>query len=134
MRYVLLVSNDEAAPVSAQESSRRDAAFRLFQNQRRSHGTLLAGERLQASGAATTVRCWDGGDVIISAGSNAAPTEQLTGVYLVDCENLDEAIEVATTIPAAWYGTVEVRPVRAEVPMQQDRMADDDSSLVLAAG
>jgi len=134
MRYVLLVSNDETASISPQESSRRETAFRWFQNQMRSRGTLLAGERLQASKAATTVRCWDGGDVMISPGSNATPAEQLTGVYVVDCENVDEAIEVATTVPAAWYGTVEVRPVRAEVPTQQDRLADEDSSVILAAG
>jgi hypothetical protein len=38
--------------------------------------------------------------------------EQIEGLLVVECKDLDEAIEVATTVPAAWYGAVEVRPVR----------------------
>jgi len=111
MRYVLLVSNDETAPISPPERSRRETAFGRFENQMRKRGTAVVGERLQASETATTVRCWDGGDVIVSAGPSPQAGEQLTGVFIVDCDDLDEAIDVATDVPAAWYGTVEVRPV-----------------------
>ena len=38
--------------------------------------------------------------------------EQIAGLFIVECKDVDEAIEVATAVPAAWYGTVEVRPVR----------------------
>jgi hypothetical protein len=116
MRYVLLASNDETAPISSQERSRRDAAFDRFQDQFRARGTHVIGEQLQPSQTATTVRCWEGGDVIISAGSNGRPTEKVTGVFVVDCQDLDGAIEMATAIPAAWYGTVEVRPARPGTP------------------
>ena len=116
MRYVLLVSNDETAAISSQERSRREAAFGCFSDQMSTRGTPVIGERMQSSETAMTVRCWEGGDVIISAGPNGLPTEQLSGVFVVDCDDLDGAIEVATTIPAAWYGTVEVRPARTQEP------------------
>jgi hypothetical protein len=130
MRYVLLISNDETAAIGSSERSRRDAAFGWFQNHMRTRGTPVAGDRMQPSKTAMTVRCWDGGDVIISAGSHALSTEQLTGVFIVDCHDLDEAVEVATAVPAAWYGTVEVRPVRLTAP--EDRLADKDGVAVLS--
>jgi len=58
------------------------------------------------------VRCWDGGDVMLTDGPFAEIREQIAGLFIVECKDLDEAIEVATMVPAAWYGTVEVRPVR----------------------
>jgi hypothetical protein len=51
-------------------------------------------------------------DVIVSDGPLAPSREQIAGVFVVDCKDLDEAITVATKVPAAWYGAVEVRPVR----------------------
>lgn len=127
MRYVLLVSNDETAAVGPQERSRRDTAFAWFQDQMRTRGVLVVGERMQSSEAAMRVRCWEGGDVIISAGSNPLATEQLTSVFVVDCGDIDEAIDVATAIPATWYGTVEVRPARAKEPayvLERARVVD----------
>jgi hypothetical protein len=123
MRYVLLVSNDEAAPISHQERSRRETAFVRFQDQTRGRGTTVLAERIDVSQAATTVRCWEGGDVIVSTGSNAPAGEQLTGVFVVDCENLTHAIDVATTIPTAWFGTVVVRPVRVNEPSEPNQEA-----------
>lgn len=127
MRYVLLVSNDETAPISSQERSWRETAFLRFQDQMRTRGVTLVGERMQASEAATTVRCWDGGDVIVSAGNSAQAGEQLTGVFILDCDDLNEAIQVATAVPAAWYGTVEVRPVLAALSTQKDQVAAEHS-------
>jgi hypothetical protein len=114
MRYALLVSNDETASISSHERSRRDAAFIWFRDEMRLRGVLLGGERLQGADTATTVRCWDGGDVIIAEGPPADTREQLTSFFVVDCKDLDEAIEVATRVPAAWYGTIEVRLLREE--------------------
>ena len=136
MRYVLLASNDETAPISSQERSRRDAAFDRFQDQLRARGTQAIGEQLQPSQTAMTVRCWEGGDVIISAGSNGRPTEKVTGVFVVDCQDLDHAIEIATAVPAAWYGTVEVRPARPGAPdweAQPSRYAPERAAVVDAS-
>jgi len=112
MRYALLMCTDESAAISAQERARRAAALSSFTDQMEARGTLLAGEQLHRTETATRVRCWDGGDVILTEGPFAETREQITGLFIVECKDLDEAIEVATAAPAAWYGTVEVRPVR----------------------
>ena len=110
MRYALLICNDENSAISEKERSRRDAAFIAFQSHMRMRGALVGGERLAATETATTVRCWDGGDVVAADGPFAETKEQIVGFLIVDCKDLDEAIEVATKVPTAWYGTVEVRP------------------------
>lgn len=112
MRYALLVGHDEAAAISEEERSRRHAALSSFSGQMQASGTLAGGERLQPADTAVTVRCWDGGDVIVADGPLAPSREQLAGFFVVDCKDLDEAITVATKVPAAWYGAVEVRPVQ----------------------
>jgi len=111
MRYALLICADESVVVSPQERSRRVAAFASVQEEMRASGVLLAGERLHPTDTATTVRCWDGGDVVIVDGPFAETKEQIAGFFIVDCKDLDEAIEVAAALPAAWFGTIEIRPV-----------------------
>jgi hypothetical protein len=112
MRYALVVSHDETAEISEEERSRRDAAFTSFQDELRARGVLAGGARLWPADTAATVRCWDGGDVIVTDGPAARAGEQITAFFIVDSQDLDEAIKVATQVPAAWYGTVEVRPAR----------------------
>jgi hypothetical protein len=113
MRYALLMCTDESAAISAEERTRRAATLGSFTDQMEARGTLLASEQLHRTETATTVRCWDGGDVMIADGPFAAAREQIEGLFIVECKDLDEAIEVAAAVPAAWYGTVEVRPVRS---------------------
>lgn len=112
MRYALLICHNESAEVSPQQRAARAAAFTSFQDQMRARGVLVGGERLHSTETATSVRAWDGGDMVIADGPFAETKEQIAGFYLVECGDLDEAIEVATKVPAVWYGTVEVRPVR----------------------
>jgi hypothetical protein len=112
MRFALLISNDETAAIGAAERSRREAAFSWFLDELGTRGVLVYGGRLHGAETATTVRCWGGGDLNITDGPLAGSSEQLTGFLVVDCADLDEAIKVATTVPAAWYGSVEVRRVR----------------------
>ena len=73
-------------------------------------GSAEGGERLHDTTDATTVRVRDG-DVITSDGPFAETKEQIGGFFLVDCKDLDEAIEVAAKIPGAAYGSIEVRPI-----------------------
>ena len=112
MRYALLIRQDENAAISAQERSRRATGLAAFQAGMRARGALTGGEQLQPAETATTVQCWDGGDMVIAGGPLGGTKEQIAGFLVVDCKDLDDAIGVATRIPAAWYGTVEVRPVR----------------------
>ena len=111
MRYALLMCADERAVISDEERSRRVAARASFEDQMRERGVLLASEQLHPTQTATTIRCWEGGDIMVSDGPFAETKEQVSGIFIVECKDLDEAIDVATSVPAAWYGTVEVRPV-----------------------
>jgi hypothetical protein len=77
----------------------------------RDRGVLLAAEPLQPVETATTVRVRHG-KVTITDGPFAETKEQLAGFYLVDARDLDEALQIAATIPPAREGTIEVRPVR----------------------
>jgi hypothetical protein len=74
---------------------------------------IKGGDALYPTATATTVRVrgGKGGDVITSDGPYAETKEALTGYYLLECADLDEAVAVAAKIPAAWNGAVEVRPV-----------------------
>jgi hypothetical protein len=77
----------------------------------RERGVLVAAEALQPIETATTVRV-RGGRAAITDGPFAETKEQLAGFYLVEAENLDQALEIATKIPPAREGSIEVRPVR----------------------
>ena len=81
----------------------------------RSSGTLLAAEPLHPIETATTVRVRNG-KVLVTDGPFAETKEQLAGFYLVDAGDLDEAIQIASTIPPAREGSIEVRPVRELQP------------------
>jgi hypothetical protein len=77
----------------------------------RERGVLVAAEALQPIETATTVRVRSG-RAAITDGPFAETKEQLAGFYLVEAENLDQALEIATKIPPAREGSIEVRPVR----------------------
>ncbi|GAA4880182.1 YciI family protein [Actinomycetospora straminea] len=77
---------------------------------------IRGGAALYPTSTATTVRVagGKGGDVVTGDGPYAETKEVLTGFYLLECSDLDEAVATAARIPAAWHGAVEVRPV---IPM-----------------
>jgi len=77
----------------------------------RESGKLVAAEPLEPVASATTVRVRNG-KVSITDGPFAETKEQLAGFYLVDARDLNEAIQVASKIPPARVGSIEVRPVR----------------------
>jgi hypothetical protein len=114
MRYVLLVRYNENARVSAEEQSRRAAGLASASARLHADGVFTSGFRLQPASTAATVRCWDGGDVVVSPGPAALAGEQVAACFVVDCPDAGAAIEIATGIPAAWYGSVEVRPLASE--------------------
>ena len=86
------------------------AEYGAFGEEMGRRGVLLGGERLRRTTDATTVQVRDG-EVLVADGPFAETKEQMGGYYLVDCKDLDEAIEVASKIPGARLGTVEVRPI-----------------------
>jgi hypothetical protein len=111
MKYLLSIYCDEAADArkSKEERKQEHAAYGVYTSDGRERGVILAGEALHPSSTATTVRVRNG-QVLTSDGPFAESKEQVGGYYVVDCENLDEAIEWAQRIPHAAQGAIEIRP------------------------
>ena len=76
-------------------------------------GAIRGGAPLYPTGTATTVRVVGarGGDVVTADGPYAETKEALTGYYLIEAADLDEAVRIVADLPAAWNGAVELRPV-----------------------
>jgi hypothetical protein len=112
MRYALLICTDETTldAISPSESEAVLAEYAAFGQEMTQRGVLKDGLRLRPTTDATTVRVRDG-EVLTSDGPFAETKEQMGGFYLVDCKDLDEAIDVASKIPGARIGSIEVRPV-----------------------
>lgn len=112
MHYVLLVysANDDRPrdELSSWERSSVDRMRATDEMMRR--GILLDRRSLYGSDSATTIHL-SGEQVITSDETSTPPGEHLTGYYLVDVEDLDQAIEAATLIPDAETGWIEIRPV-----------------------
>ena len=116
MRYTLLVYSDQSrwAAMSDEEAARAreesmPAWIECFQAIEQVD-PKSEGYELDAASEAKTVRVRDG-EVLISDGPFAETKEQLGGIFLVDCPDLDVAIDLAAKVPAAQYGSMEVRPV-----------------------
>ena len=112
MRYVLMICTDESAmeAASPEEQAASMSAYGAFGDEMGARGVLRDGARLRPTADATTVRVRDG-EVLTADGPFAETKEQIGGYYVVDCKDLDEAIEVAAKIPGARSGTIEVRPI-----------------------
>lgn len=110
MKYLCLVYSEEENLHSLPDSP-ADAECQAYAESVAGSGRMLAAEALEPVSSATTVRM-RGGRVTITDGPFAETKEQLAGFYLLDAQNLDEALEIAAGIPAARVGSVEVRPVR----------------------
>jgi hypothetical protein len=112
MRYQLLICTDEASEValSPDEEAAVIADYSAFAEEMGKRGVLQGGERLRPTTDATTVRVRDG-EVLTTDGPFAETKEQIGGYFIVDCKDLDEAIEVASKIPGAKLGSIEVRPI-----------------------
>lgn len=110
MRYLLLISADEELAERTNSAAGFDS-FRSWLADLQRRGVLRAHEGLHPSRAATTVRVRDG-EVLLTDGPFIEGKEQIGGLALVDCADLDEAIEIAAGHPATAIGQVEIRPVR----------------------
>jgi hypothetical protein len=106
MKYLCLVYLDEAQLETVPDHECRTCGEAL-----RRSGHHLAAEALQSVHAATTVRVRNG-KVSVTDGPFAETKEQLAGFYLIDAVDLNQAIQLASKIPPARVGSVEVRPVR----------------------
>jgi hypothetical protein len=120
MKYLCLI----CAETVMEQMSEADAAnhykeYAAFTDDIKRSGHYVSGNRLKPVDTATTLRVRNG-KVLITDGPFAETKEQFGGYYLIEAKNLDDAIQVASRIPGARFGCVELRPV-----------ADDAQTLAL---
>jgi hypothetical protein len=113
MKYMLLIYQAENA-LTDEERQHCYAESTQLSHELKAAGKFLATAPLQPVATATSVRVRDG-KRLVTDGPYAEAREYLGGYYLVNAENLDEAIDIAGRIPGARSGTVEIRPV-LEIP------------------
>jgi hypothetical protein len=106
MKYLLLVYGEEA---KMQEVD--DLSCLAFDKSVRDSGHCIASEALQPVATATTVRVRNG-KAAVTDGPFAETKECLAGFYMVEARDLNEAIQIASRIPPARIGSIEVRPIR----------------------
>jgi len=112
MKYLCLIY-DEERKLAAMTKSEMDALmaeYYAFSKSIRDGGQYVAGEALQPVNTATTVRVRNG-KLSTTDGPFAETREQLGGFYMISARDLNEAIQIASRIPSARLGSIEVRPI-----------------------
>jgi len=112
MRYLCLIYEDEkwwekASPAEMQQGM---ADYGAFTDSIKKTGNYVGGEALQPTNTATSVRVRNG-KLSATDGPYVETKEQLGGYYLITAKDLNDAVQVASRIPGARHGTVEVRPI-----------------------
>ena len=112
MQYLLLIYRNEAelGHMTAEDRKKMTAEYGVFTQSIIQSGHFKAGDGLQPTTTATSVRVRDG-KIMTTDGPFAETREQLGGYYLVEAKNLDEATAIAARIPGAKVGSIEVRPI-----------------------
>ena len=112
MQYAMLIYSDESQepkPGTKEFDDYMGEYFALTDKMKES-GMYQAGSALQSVSTATTVKVRDG-KVATTDGPFAETKEQLGGLYVLECKDLDEAIKYASKIPTSRHGSIEVRPI-----------------------
>jgi hypothetical protein len=112
MQYMCLIYDNEQAWQGMPEDERNAVfgEYNAFTESIKSSGNYLAGDALQPTSTATTVRIRND-ETLTTDGPFAETKEQLGGYYLIEAKDADEALAIAARIPSAKYGSIEVRPV-----------------------
>ena len=112
MKYLCLIYDDQSrwATMSKEEAEAIMGEYFSFTDAIRKSGHYVAGESLQPTQTATTVRVRNG-KISTTDGPFAETKEQLGGFYMIDAKDLNDAIQVASRIPGARLGSIEVRPI-----------------------
>ena len=111
MQYLVLIYSAE--PTEAPDPAQIGAVmeeYNAYTKMLRDTGRYVAGEALQPTATATTVRIRDG-QTLTTDGPFAETKEALGGFYLVEAKDLDEALEIGAACPGAKWGSIEVRPI-----------------------
>ncbi len=115
MKYVALIYTDHAREerMTPEEREADVAKYMAFSQEGRAAGKVVAGNELATVSSATCVSV-RGGDLVVTDGPYAETREQLGGYYVLECDDIDEAVRLAAKIPGAVHGAIEVRPVYEE--------------------
>lgn len=115
MQYLALIYADDAVWEAAPEEERAAmyAQYGAFAEQARAAGVMTGGDELAPTSAATTVRVRSG-ETVVTDGPYAEVKEALGGYFLLECPDIDTAVEWAARIPGAQTGAIEVRPVQID--------------------
>ena len=113
MKYICLIYHSEGLRegMSEEDGKAQIEAYFAFNAEMEERGVLVGGDALYPVAMATSVRVTTEGQTVTSDGPFAETKEQLGGYYILDCKDLDEALECAAKIPDAKGGTIEVRPI-----------------------
>ena len=109
MKYMLLIYSDEKAWTEGERAECMSESAQLC-HELAAKGQFVAASPLHSVTSATSLRIRDGKKVITD-GPFAETTEQLGGYYIIDVNNLDDALAIAGRLPPAKKGTVEIRPI-----------------------
>jgi hypothetical protein len=120
MQYLMLIYSSETADadLSPERQQAMFAGYGAFTREVKEAGVMVAGDALERTAQATTVRVRDG-KTLTTDGPFAETKEQLGGYYLLECADLDEAIAYAAKIPHAALGSIEIRPIMQIGDMDQ---------------
>lgn len=118
MRYMVLVYDCDGPPEDSEEYAAKRDAVLDYVSMLRERGVFRGADPLQGPHAATTVNVKDG-ETLVRDGPFAETREWFAGYFLLECHDLDEALEYAAACPMAAEAGVEVRPVRL-VPQWYD--------------
>ena len=112
MRYLCLIYEDEKAwqKMSEADMQKGMAEYNAFTESIKKNGNYVGGEALQPTPTAKSVRVRNG-KISATDGPYVETKEQLGGYYLIKAKDLNDAVQVASRIPGAKHGTIEVRPI-----------------------
>jgi hypothetical protein len=112
MQYIALIYTDESANANPTPEAQQVMMQRYFAFNARAkaEGAFIAGDALEATDTATTVSI-RAGELLVTDGPFAETREALGGYYLLECRDLDHAIDLVKDIPATEHGRVEIRPL-----------------------
>ena len=132
MKYLCLVYHDERSALALPDSFVEEVLE--YQETLRQGGYHIAASPLQPVETATTIRVRNGAVTIIDGPATSAP-EHVSGFYLIDARDLNDAIRVAARMPPARYGSVEVRPLKEICPPRcRSSAAPNDYSVTARDG
>jgi len=110
MKYMLLIYLDEKGPMTEAERDQCYVESAQYAQKLHSKGQFLGASPLHPTSTATSLRMREGAP-LVTDGPFAETREQLGGYFVVEAKDLDEALGIAKGIPAAKWGTVEIRPI-----------------------